>query len=140
VQFAQKSLFGVSADTGNLLWNYSGANNPTANCSTPIVSGDNVFASSAYGTGGGLAHISGTSSQQQADQVYFEKKMANHHGGMVLIDGTLYGFGNGGLIAMNYETGKTRWQARSVGKGSLVAADDMLYCLGENFEVALVEA
>ena len=41
---------------------------------------------------------------------------------------------------MNYLTGEIAWQDRSVGKGSLVYADGMLYCLGERYDVALVEA
>ena len=32
------------------------------------------------------------------------------------------------------------WRARSVGKGSLLVADDMLYLLGERYDVALAEA
>ena len=38
---------------------------------------------------------------------------------------------------MNFLTGEIAWQDRSVGKGSLVVADDMLYLLGERQEVAL---
>ncbi len=57
-----------------------------------------------------------------------------------MIGETLYGFGNGGLIAMDYLSGKIHWVNRSVAKGSLTAADGMLYCLGEGFQVALVEA
>lgn len=140
IQFASRNVFGLNAATGELLWTYSKANNGTANCASPIVLGDHVFASSAYGTGGGLAKVSGEGSDQRAEEIYFEKKMANHHGGIVLVGETMYGFGNGGLLAMNYLTGKVDWQARSVNKGSLVAADGMLYCLGENYEVALVSA
>jgi len=140
VQFAGRSLFAVDAKTGKPLWSYSNANNGTANCSTPIVYGRHVFAASSYGTGGGLAEISAEGEKQTAKEVYFEKKMQNHHGGMVLIDGHLYGFGSGGLICMEYLTGKIAWTKNSVGKGSLVYADGMLYCLGEGHEVALVEA
>ena len=52
----------------------------------------------------------------------------------------MYGFGSGGLICMHFLTGKIAWQHRSVGKGSLVAADGMLYLLSENHQVALAEA
>lgn len=141
VQFANKSLFAVDAKTGKPLWSYSAANNGTANCSNPVVSGDHVFAASAYGTGGGLARITTSGDgKQTAKEVYFEKKMQNHHGGMVLVDGHLYGFGSGGLICMEYLTGNVAWTKNSVGKGSLIFADGMLYCLGEGHEVALVEA
>ena len=51
----------------------------------------------------------------------------------------MYGFGSG-LMCMNFLTGEVKWQARSVGKGSLVVADGMLYLLGEGHEVALADA
>ncbi|MFT5121891.1 MAG: outer membrane protein assembly factor BamB/Ca2+-binding EF-hand superfamily protein [Verrucomicrobiales bacterium] len=137
VQFGHSSCFGLDAKDGSLLWEYKNANNGTANCSTPIVHGDHVFASSAYGTGGGLARIT---DGRKADEVYFEKKMASHHGGLVKVGAHLYSFGNGGLICMDYLSGEIAWTDRSVGKGSLIAADGMLYLLSENHEMALAEA
>lgn len=138
VQMGSKTVFGVRADTGKFLWSYSGANNGTANITTPLPWKDHVFASSAYDTGGGLVKIA--TDGAGAEQVYFEKKMANHHGGIVRIDDHLYGFGNGGLICMEFMTGKIAWVARSVSKGSLTVADGMLYCLGEGHQMALAEA
>jgi outer membrane protein assembly factor BamB len=140
VQFARETVFGVAADTGKLLWTYSGANNGTANVCTPIVSGDYVFATSAYGTGGGLVKIVGDKDNQKAEEIYFEKRMAVHHGGVVKVGDHLYGFGNGGLICMNFLTGDVPWRARSVSKGSVIAADGMLYLLGEGHQAALAEA
>ena len=139
VQFARGSVFGVRANDGKLMWQYSGANNGTANAATPIVYQDHVFASSAYGTGGGLARISGEGDKQKAKEVYFEKKMANHHGGIVKVGDYMYGFGQRGLICMHYLTGKIAWTARSVRKGSLIVADNKLFLLGERHEVALAE-
>lgn len=140
VQFARENVFGVSLADGKLLWKYGAANNGTANCATPIVADDHVFASSSYGTGGGLAKITADGGQQLATEVYFEKKMANHHGGIVKVGDYMYGFGSGGLICMNFLTGEVAWQDRSVGKGSLLVADGMLYLLGEGHEVALAQA
>lgn len=140
VQFAENSVFGVALDGGRLLWSYPRVANRVANCATPIVSGDYVLASSAYGTGSGLVKISNDSgTEQKAEEVYFQPRLANHHGGLVKVGGYVYGFGNG-LMCMNFLTGEFAWQARSVRKGSLVVADGMLYCLGERHEVALVEA
>jgi outer membrane protein assembly factor BamB len=138
VQMASKTVFGVRAENGGHLWSYSHANNGTANICTPIPWKDHVFASSAYGTGGGLVRIG--SDGAGAEEVYFEKKMANHHGGIVRVEEHLYGFGDSGLICLDFLTGKIAWVARSVGKGSLVYADGMLYCLGEGHQMALVEA
>jgi len=140
VQFARNSVFGVTLDGSYLLWSYSGANNGTANIATPIVDGDRVLASSAYGTGGGLVKVTPDSStKQNAEEVYFTKRMSNHHGGLVKVGDYVYGF-SGGLVCMEFATGEVAWKARSVGKGSLIYADGMLYCLGERHEVALVDA
>ena len=140
VQFARSSLFGVDARTGESLWSYSAANNGTANCATPVVWKNHVFASSSYGTGGGLVKIEKTGEGMKAEEVYFERKMANHHGGLVRVGEHMYGFGSGGLLCMHYLTGEIVWSHRSVGKGSLLAADGLLFLLSERHEAALAAA
>ncbi len=143
VQFARGAVIGLDAKTGKFLWKYSNPSNGTANCTTPLVFKDHVFGASAYGTGGGLAKITRDTSSPtgfKAQQVYFEKKMANHHGGIVRVGDYMYGFGSGGLICMDFLTGKIQWTDSSVGKGSLIYADGMLYCLGERYQMGLVEA
>jgi len=61
-----------------------------------------------------------------------------HHGGFVLLDGVIYGpnwinNGQGNWMAVDWYTGKTiyenTWQGKS--KGSIIAADGMLYCYEE---------
>ncbi len=140
VQFARSSVFGLDAASGKFLWKYSAANNGTANCFTPIVDKNYVFVSSAYGTGSGLAEVSNSADGQTAEEVYFLGKLASHHGGAVKIGDYLYSNGGGSLMCIHYLTGDIAWQARSVGKGSLVAADGMLYVQSERYAFALVEA
>ncbi|MBL8827691.1 MAG: PQQ-binding-like beta-propeller repeat protein [Planctomycetaceae bacterium] len=140
VQFASKNAFGVRLDNGKLLWTYSKASNGTANVSTPLVYRDHVYATSNYGVGGGLVKVTAAGDKVTADEVYFDKTLANHHGGVLLIDEHIYGFGNGGLICQNFFKGDNVWRARSVGKGSLTYADGLLFLLGENHEMALAEA
>jgi outer membrane protein assembly factor BamB len=140
VQFASKDLFGVRLADGKLLWTYSKANNGTANAATPIIRDDHVYASSGYGTGGGLVKVSAAGDTVTAEEVYFDKALANHHGGVLALGDHLYGFGNGGLLCQNFFTGENVWRARSVGKGSLTCADGLLFLVGENHEVALADA
>jgi outer membrane protein assembly factor BamB len=140
VQFARSSVFGVSIKDGKFLWKYTNPANGTANCCSPIIDQNHVFASSSYGTGGGLARITQMDDTFSADEVYFEKKLACHHGGIVKIGNWMYSNGGGPLICLDFMTGKIQWQNRSIGKGSIVAADGMLYLLSENHEVALVDA
>lgn len=140
VQFCRESVFGVSLADGKLLWRYEAPASSNANCCTPIVEGNFVFASSGYGTGGGLAEIVADGDGQRAEEVYFQKRMACHYGGMVKVGDCVYSNADGPLVCMDFKTGKINWQARSVGKGALVAADGMLYLVSEGHELALVEA
>jgi len=140
IQFTRNRVVGLNAKTGKLLWDYSGAANGTANAATPIYKDGYVFTSSGYGTGGGLAKITRDGENFKAEEVYFENKMANHHGGIILVGDYMYGFGGSTLLCMDFKTGKIAWQSRSVGKGSLMYADGHLYLLGERNEVGLAVA
>lgn len=131
---------GVRLDDGKLMWRYERACNRTANCAMPIVSGNHVFYSSAYGTGGGVVELSPTSGALQAEELWFNREMMNHHGGLVLVNGHLYGFSNSILTCMELATGNVKWKDRSVGKGSLTFAEGKLYLLGENGTAGLAEA
>ena len=55
VQLLQHGVVGVAAEDGKFLWRYDRPANRIANCSTPVVRGNLVFAASGYGNGGGLA-------------------------------------------------------------------------------------
>ncbi len=140
IQFTRERVVGLDAKTGKLLWSYKNSANGTANCTTPVYHDGYVFSASAYGTGGGLAKLTRKGDQFSAEEVYFEKSMQNHHGGIVLVGDYMYGFGSRDLICMNFKTGKIAWQQQSVGKGSLTYADGHLYCLGERNSLGLVAA
>jgi outer membrane protein assembly factor BamB len=130
---------GVRASDGKLLWRYRTAANGTANITTPVVSGGQVFYTSAYGTGGGLVNLTAANGEIRATEAYFTRDMQNHHGGVVLVHGTLYGFNNAILTAIDFASGEMLWRHRSVGKGSLTYADNRLYLLSEDNVVGLAE-
>jgi outer membrane protein assembly factor BamB len=140
VFFTAERALGVDVNDGRLLWSYNRVANRTANIATPIVRGSQVFLSSDYGTGAALLSIMVDGPKVSAREVYFTSEMRNHHSSSVLIGEHLYGFSSSILTAMHFETGKQAWRDRSVGKGSLVFADDRLYLYSENGVVGLAEA
>lgn len=141
VQFTKQGVIGVNAKNGRLQWRYNAPANGTANCATPVFADDSVFAASGYGAGGGLVRLKKHGRKFDADQAYFTKEMKNHHGGLVLVDGCLYGSDDPGVLTcLDFETGKVKWRDRSCGKCSLVYADGMLYCRSEQGLVSLVRA
>jgi len=131
---------GVRATDGKLLWRVRNVANGTANIATPVYADGRVFYTSGYDTGGALLTLRAAGGSVSATQAYFTRDMQNHHGGVVLVDGYLYGYSDSILTCLEFATGKRMWRDRSVGKGSLSYADGNLYILSENNIVGLVEA
>jgi outer membrane protein assembly factor BamB len=131
---------GVRASDGRLMWRHAEVANGTANVATPIFHDNKVFYSSAYGTGAALLGLTAQAGEVKAQQIYFTREMQNHHGGLVLVNGYLYGFHNSILTCMEFATGKAMWRDRSVGKGTVVYADGNLYLQSEDNVIGLAEA
>ncbi len=139
--FTHNAGVGVRAQDGKLMWRYEPVANRTANCTTPVFHENKVFYSSNYNTGCALLELKpNRQGLVRAEEVYFNRYLMNHHGGVVLVDGHLYGFHNAILTCMEFETGKVMWKDRSVGKGSLTYADGRLYLFSEKNVVGLAEA
>lgn len=139
--FTHNAGVGVRATDGKLMWRYEPVANGTANVATPIFHDNKVFYSSNYGTGCALLELRPTRrGLVRAEEVYFNRYLMNHHGGVLLLNGYLYGYHNAILTCMEFETGKVMWKDRAVGKGSLVYADGHLYLLSEDNVVGLAEA
>jgi outer membrane protein assembly factor BamB len=150
VQLTQKALVGVAASDGKFLWRYDRpANGMGINCSTPLYHDGLVFAASAYGAGGGLVKLSkDANGGVKAEEVYSTKKLQNHHGGMILLDGSLYG-ANGGneggfLVCLDFKTGNVLWDERDdperrAPKGSVALANGRLYYRTEKGTMLLIE-
>ena len=131
---------GVRASDGKLMWRFPKVANRTANIATPIFSDNKVFYTSGYDTGGALLGLTAQNGEVKAQEIYFTRDMQNHHGGVVLVNGYLYGFNNSILTCLEFSTGKMMWRDRSVGKGSLTYADGRLYIESEDNMVGLAEA
>ncbi len=131
---------GIRASDGKLMWKYSKVANGTANIATPVFQDNKVFYTSDYGTGGGLLSLTANAGEVKAQEVYFTRELKNHHGGVVLVNGYLYGFNSSILTCLEFATGKMMWRDRSVGKGSLTYADGNLYLLSEDNVAGLAEA
>lgn len=160
VQLVGRGLIGVEAETGRLLWSYNRVASDIANIATPLVHGDYVFASTGYGTGAALLKIrrqageaddgggDGEGNGFAAEEVYFleAETLQNHHGGLILHDGTVYtgtGHNKGFPIAVDFLTGEVAWgPERTAGSGSsaVAYADGRIYFRFDDGRMILVEA
>jgi outer membrane protein assembly factor BamB len=147
VQMTATALVGIAAADGQFLWRYDKANGNGINCTTPLFYDGMVFATAAYGAGGGLVKLTKDGNgAPKAEEVWFSRRMQNHHGGVVVFDGCLYGanggLGGGALICLDFKTGEVLWDERNThraSKGSITLADGRLYYRTEEGPILLIE-
>ena len=138
IQLTERNLVGVDSKNGNVLWK-ADWNGRTAVIPTPIFHNGYVYATSGYGTGCKLVKIG---PGNKVEEIYDNKVMKNHHGGVALVDGHVYGYSDGvGWTCQNFLSGEEVWASEKLGKGAMSVADGMLYCLEEDTgTVVLAEA
>lgn len=139
IQLTEKTLVGVSPKDGKVFWKAAFPQGRTAVIPTPIYSDGCVYVTAGYQAGCKLVKIG---DNNEVTTVYESKLMQNHHGGVVLVDGNLYGHSDSvGWLCQNFKTGEQVWASKNLGKGAVTCADGMLYCVEEGKgTVALVEA
>lgn len=131
----REGLVGFDAKTGDKLWTNGSSGNGTATIPTPIVSGNLVYHTSDYGTGCVLVELTQVGDTVEAKEIYASKNMQNHHGGVVLLENSIFGLKKGGgWVCHDFMTGEVRWNHRLRGDGSasVCFADNRFYIFGEN--------
>ena len=80
-------------------------------------------------------------------EIYLNKAMVNHHGGVIRVDDFIYGYSDrGGWLCLDFlkltkDNDEPAWKSNKLDKGSLTFADGHFYCYGQNKGTcALVEA
>lgn len=139
VQLTQQNLVGVDAANGDVLWE-TGFEGRTAVIPTPIYHDGCVYVASGYGAGCKMVKLNDT---KEPEEIYVNKNMTNHHGGVVLVGEHLYGYSDGkGWICQDFKTGEIVWSEKNkLGKGSLTCAGGKLYLYSERGgEVVLIDA
>ncbi len=141
VQFLGQGIVGVDAKTGEFLWRYREVVKGMAQIPTPVARDGYVYGG-AMNVGGGLVRLKPDGSGIAAEQVYFVRGLPNGIGGAVLVGDYLYGTEDAKerLVAVEFMTGKVKWQSESFGIASVAYADGLLYVHGAKGDVALVEA
>ncbi|MFB6319649.1 PQQ-binding-like beta-propeller repeat protein [Saccharicrinis sp. FJH54] len=132
-------LIGVDYETGDSLWTAYSYKNWTDNCISPYYKNGALFISSPYGEGARVFNLNDDASEIKLK--WYNQAFDNQIGGTVELNGNVYGISNKKhtWMSVNLESGTTNWQERGLKTGSIIAADGMLYCYGDDGELALVE-
>jgi len=142
VTMMEKSVVGVRADDGKLLWQQPHVAFADETVSTPLFQAPFVIVSTLGPGGTQCIELKAGGGGISAKQAWQTNVLANHHGGVVLVEGYIYGSNVGSKWeCLDLKTGRMVHAADGVGKGSLTVADGMLYTYSEkDGTVGLVKA
>jgi len=142
IALIRSTVVSVDVGTGKLLWSHGHRSPYNQNATPPLFHKGRVFVASGHKAGGRMLQISPKSDRVR--ELWFSEEFDNCHGGVLLLDGHLYGSGcrlwHKGLLCVDARTGKTLYRAERVGKVSITHADGLLYCIGQKGTVSLVAA
>lgn len=140
-------IFAVDPSNGEIIWKV--AHEPgdsrwdLIKCVTPLYNNGRIYVTGGYDTGGMMVEIA--KDGKSAKVIWTDKVLDVHHGGVVLVDGYIYGANwlsnsNGNWCCIEWNTGKKMWEEHWNNKGSIIYADGMLYIYDErNGNVGLLK-
>jgi outer membrane protein assembly factor BamB len=151
----QKSVIIVEPRTGNVVLRIPHEKRHNLAAVSPIFENNYLYVTTGYTreempNRGMMFKISDDASSFTPG--WTERKLDCHHGGLILLDGHIFGTNSviygpeskkdfkGTWYCLELATGQIKHEARLVGKGSVIFAEGLLYCYGESGTVGLVKA
>lgn len=145
--FARGGLLGFDPADGTIAFHFPWKANPleSVNASNPVVVGDTVFITEAYGRGGALLRIKPDGYEVIRQDSPRNQSLAVHFGNVIYEDGIMYGShgrhsGPAELRAVDHATGEVLWSEPGLLWTTLLHVDGHLVVLSEDGRVHLIEA
>lgn len=134
-----EKLVAIEPAKGEILWELDLVTDYTErerrnSTNTPLYHDGEIFVSSGYDD---IALMISLSEDGRSPSVKWTSDVLDvHHGGMVLVDGYIYGSnwisnGKGNWVCLDWDTGEVMYEEEWHNKGSVICADGMLYVFEE---------
>lgn len=142
VFFAQSGLVSVRPDNGDVLWRYPFPFS-IATAASPVVAGNVVYCSAAYGGGAGAVQIASNGSALSPNQLWRTPGAhMNHWATPVYFDGHLYGIYGQTVVrlaCLDLSTATEVWTYSGVGTGGVLLVGGVLMVLTDDGDLVLVK-
>lgn len=152
VNITASYVFAINTADGAIVWKFKHADindsveadAKAIKCVTPLYHDGKIFITGGYNHGGIMLQL--TDGGNNVKLAWTDFTFDVHHGGVVLVDGYIYGSnwlhnGDGNWCCLNWDTGKKMWEEHWNCKGPVIAAEGMLYLYDEKKgNVGLVHA
>ena len=135
-----QDLIALDPENGDIFWSYDLIQYHThrmgkgANTNTALFYNGELFVTSGYDHPGTMFSLSPNG--KSVSLKWKNDTLDCHFGGVVVLNGKLFGSNwknnqGGDWVCLDWETGKTMYEESWHNKGSVIAADGMLYCYEE---------
>ncbi|NOQ25606.1 MAG: PQQ-binding-like beta-propeller repeat protein [Bacteroidales bacterium] len=142
-------IIGVLPETGEILWQFNFGEQKASNArnnqtNTPLYNDGKIFVTSGYNHYSVMLNLS--EDAESVSLAWVDSTLDVHHGGVVLVNGYIYGANwlhnrMGNWVCLDWNTGKVKYNEDWLNKGSIISANDKLYCYEEKSGyIALVDA
>jgi outer membrane protein assembly factor BamB len=117
---------------------------PAIKCVTPLYKNGRIYVTGGYDHGGIMLEL--TDGGKNAKVAWTDDVLDVHHGGVVLVNGYIYGANwlsnaDGNWCCIDWKTGQKKYEEHWKCKGSIISAEGMLYIYDERSgNVGLVKA
>ncbi len=145
-----KELIALVPETGEIAWHYTyfdpevwkWQDNGMIWTNTPLFKDDEIFISMGYNYDAVMLKMGADG--KSVSKKYTNTVLDNHHGGLVLYNGHVYGSNwsnnsKGNWVCMDWDSGDIKYEEEWGSKGSLVMADGLLYAYNERGNVGLIQ-
>ncbi len=139
ITIMEKSICGINAATGSLLWTHKFENTYSVHPNIPVYMNGMLFCTAELGVGGMMLKMSDDGSSVK--EVWTSRMLDPVCGGVVALNGRLYGTGyrDHKLTCLDWNTGKEIYAIRALAPGNIIANDGLLYVYSEKGKIGLVE-
>ncbi len=137
---SSRELMALDPLTGEIYWAFdlfeglTDEEGSRININTPLYHQGEIYVTSGYNSSAVMLTLSADGKQVKLK--WANDTLDNHHGGVVLVDGYIYGSnwlsnGQGNWVCQEWETGNIMYETKWYNKGSVIYADGRLYILEE---------
>lgn len=134
-----QDIFAVNPENGEIIWKYDLLTNHSPegrrnNTNTPLYKNGEIFVTCGYDAQAVMLKLS--EDGRSVSVKWTSDVLDTHHGGVVLVDGYIYGSnwlnnGNGNWICLDWETGEVKYDEKWYNKGPVISADGLLFIYEE---------
>lgn len=144
IAMTSHSVMGFDAATGEKYWRVEQTQGNKIHANTPVYAdGKLLVASAGREKTSGIVMLQLSEDGKSVTEIWRNSKLMNLMGGMVKLGDHLYlsAYLKSDWQVLDWNTGELKIQNKEFGGGSVIYADGLFYCYGENDgEIALMEA